>query len=121
MRKESFSPRQPRNPPKKRGSDYGAYSPPAPRPVLAPAPPPPPAPPQPKVPDLAEGPKPTWIKERVPMVPVAPKQPGINFDTYAPKAPEPAAPDVRDLSLKEEFKGLQPPPPAAPPPAPPTI
>ncbi len=72
-----------------------------------PAPPSPPAPPQPNVPDLAEGPKPTWIKERAPRVPITPKQPGVNFDTYAPKAPEPvapAAPDVRDQELKEEFQ-----------------
>ena len=67
-----------------------------------------------QVPDLAEGPKPTWIKERAPRVPITPKQPGVNFDTYAPKAPEPvapAAPDVRDQKLKEEFQK-----PAAPPP-----
>jgi hypothetical protein len=111
-----------KEPPKKKGYDYGAYSPAGP--VMVPAPPPPPAPPQPKAPDLAEGPKPTWIKERVPLVPAAPKQPGYNFDTYAPKAPEPAAPpapDVRDQKLKEEFQ--QPAAsPAPPPPKPePTI
>jgi len=96
---------QPAEPGKKKGYDYGAYSPRGP--VTVPAPPPPPAPPQPKVPDLAEGPKPTWIKERAPHVPITPKQPGVNFDTYAPKAPEPvapAAPDVRDQKLKEEFQ-----------------
>jgi len=104
---------QPAEPGKKKGYDYGAYSPRGP--VTVPAPPPPPAPPQPKVPDLAEGPKPTWIKESAPRVPITPKQPGVNFDTYAPKAPDPvapAAPDVRDQELKEEFqKSAAPPPP----------
>jgi hypothetical protein len=117
------APQRPAEPGKKKGYDYGAYSPQGPvrGPVTVPAPPPPPAPPQPKVPDLAEGPKPTWIKERGPHVPITPKQPGVNFDTYAPKAPEPvapAAPDVRDQKLKEEFQK----PAAAPPPKPePTI
>ncbi len=95
----------PAEPGKKKGYDYGAYSPRGP--VTVPAPPNPPAPPQPEVPDLAEGPKPTWIKEPAPRVPITPKQPGVNFDTYAPKAPEPvapAAPDVRDQKLKEEFQ-----------------
>ena len=105
------APQPPAEPGKKKGYDYGAYSPKGPvrGPVTVPAPTAP-APPQPKAPDL-EGPRPTWIKEREPRVPITPKQPGVNFDTYAPKAPEPAAPDVRDLTLKESFKGLQPPPP----------
>ena len=104
-------------PAKKKGYDYGAYSPasgPIRGPVTVPAPPSPPAPPQPTVPDMAEGPKPTWIKEREPRVPITPKQPGVNFDTYAPKSPEPAAPaapDLRDQKLKEDFQK-----PAAPPP-----
>jgi hypothetical protein len=69
------------------------------------------------VPDLAEGPKPTWIKDRAPRVPITPKQPGVNFDTYAPKDPEPvapAAPDVRDQKLKEEFQQPSAPPPPKP-------
>jgi len=111
----SAAAQQPAEPGKKKGYDYGAYSPRGP--VTVPAPPSPPAPPQPKVPDLAEGPKPTWIKERAPHVPITPKQPGVNFDTYAPKAPEPvapAAPDVRDQKLKEEFQKPAVPPPPKP-------
>ena len=112
------SAQQPAEPGKKKGYDYGAYSPRGP--VTVPAPPSPPAPPQPTVPDLAEGPKPTWIKERAPHVPITPKQPGVNFDTYAPKAPEPvapAAPDVRDQKLKEEFQKPAVPPPPKPEPS----
>jgi hypothetical protein len=100
---------QPTEPGKKKGYDYGAYSPMGP--ATLPAPPAPPAPPQPTVPDPAEGPKPTWIKDPAPRVPITPKQPGVNFDTYAPKDVAPAAPDVRDQKLKEEFQK-----PAAPPP-----
>ena len=109
---------QPARPGKKKGYDYGAYSPRGPATLPAPEVP---VPPQAKVPDLPEAPKPTWIKERPPQVPITPKQPGVNFDTYAPKAPDPvapAAPDVRDQKLKKEFQQ-----PAAPPPpkAEPTI